>query len=98
MVCRRVPVQRGFLKKCVAGLQGVRARGWCVGRAVGRLTVISGLLVAAGAGCGGLDVDITEALQVNEVTTGWFDAGIVQGGRKQARSYYLLPTGKHHGH
>ena len=54
---------------------------------MGRLTVVSGLLVAAGGGCGGLDVDITEALQVNEVTTGWFDAGIVQGGLNR-----LVPT------
>jgi hypothetical protein len=87
MARRRVSVRLGFPKKCVAGLQGVCARGWCVGRAVGRLTVAAGLLVAAGAGCGGLDVDIAEALQVTEVTTGWFDAGIVQGGRNR-----LVPT------
>ena len=54
---------------------------------MGRLTVVSGLLVAAGVGCGGLDVDITEALQVHEVTTGWLDAGIVQGGLNR-----LVPT------
>ncbi len=86
MACRRVPVRRGFLKKCVAGLQGVCARGWCVGRAVGRLTVASGLLVAASAGCGPR-VAIVEVLQVNEVTTGWFDDGIVQGGLNR-----LVPT------
>ncbi len=87
MTRRRVPVQLGFPKERVAGLHGVCARGWCVGRAVGRLTVVSGLLVAAGVGCGGLDVDITEALQVHEVTTGWLDAGIVQGGLNR-----LVPT------
>ena len=87
MACRRVPLQLGFPKKGVARLQGVCVRGWFVGRAVGRLTVAAGLLVAAGAGCGGLDVDIAEALQVTEVTTGWFDAGIVQGGRNR-----LVPT------
>ena len=53
---------------------------------MGRLTVVSGLLVAVGAGCGP-GVDITEALQVTEVTTGWFDAGIVQGGLNR-----LVPT------
>ena len=49
--------------------------------------VVSGLLVTAGAGCTGPDVDITEALQVAEVTTGWFDDGIVQG-----RLNRLVPT------
>lgn len=86
MACREVPVQLGFAKKGVAGLQGVCARGWCVGRAVGRLTVVSGLLVAASAGCGPR-VAIVEALQVNEVTTGWFDDGIVEGGLNR-----LVPT------
>ena len=86
MACRRVPVQLGFPKKRVAGLQGVCARGWCVGRAVCRLTLASGLLVAASAGCGPR-VAIAEALQVNEVTTGWFDDGIIQGGLNR-----LVPT------
>ncbi len=86
MARRRVPVQLRFPKKCVAGLQGVCARGWRVGRAVGRLTLASGLLVAASAGCGPR-VAIDEVLQVNEVTTGWFDAGIVQGGLNR-----LVPT------
>ena len=83
MTCRRVPVQLRFPKKRVAGLQGVCTRGWCVGRAVGRLTVAAGLLVA---GCGPRVV-IVEALQVNEVTTGWFDDGIVEGGLNR-----LVPT------
>ena len=87
MAPQRVPVQLGLPQKGVAGLQGVCAWGWFVGRAVGRVTVAAGLLVAAGAGCGGPDVDIAEALQVTEVTTGWFDAGIVQGGRNR-----LVPT------
>ena len=49
--------------------------------------VVSGLLVAAGAACTGPGVDITKALQVREVTTGWFDMGIVQG-----RLNRLVPT------
>ena len=53
---------------------------------MGRLTVASGLLVAASAGCGPR-VAIVEVLQVNEVTTGWFDDGIVQGGLNR-----LVPT------
>ena len=82
----RVPVQPGFPKTRVAGLRGVCARGWCVGRAAGRLAVAAGLLVAASAGCGPR-VAIVEVLQVNEVTTGWFDDGIVQGGLNR-----LVPT------
>ena len=53
---------------------------------MGRLTVAAGLLVAASAGCGPR-VAIVEALQVNEVTTGWFDDGIVEGGLNR-----LVPT------
>ncbi|MCZ6918538.1 MAG: hypothetical protein O7I93_17315 [Gemmatimonadetes bacterium] len=86
MTCRRATVQLGFSKTRVAGLQGVCARGWCVGRAVGRLAVAAGLLVAASAGCGPR-VAIIEVLQVNDVTTGWFDDGIVQGGLNR-----LVPT------
>ncbi len=86
MTRRRVPVQLGFPKTRAAGLRGVCARGWCVGRAAGRLAVAAGLLVAASAGCGPR-VAIVEVLQVNEVTTGWFDDGIVQGGLNR-----LVPT------
>ena len=45
---------------------------------VGCLLLAAGLLVA---GCGPR-VDLKQALQVTEVSTGWFDAGIVDGKNK----------------
>lgn len=33
-------------------------------------------------GCGGPPVDLTKGLQVTDVSTGWFDAGIVNGQNK----------------
>ncbi|RPJ80995.1 MAG: hypothetical protein EHM13_11190 [Acidobacteria bacterium] len=42
------------------------------------LTVLVAIPLAA-SGCGGRDVDLAKALQVTEITTGWFDAGIVEG-------------------
>jgi hypothetical protein len=46
-----------------------------------------GLLLAATAvGCGGPPVDLTKGLQVLDVSTGWFDAGLVNGQNK------LVPT------
>ena len=54
-------------------------------RATARLHVIvSGALIAAGlltASCAG-SVDVKEAVQVTDVTTGWFDAGVVDGKNK----------------
>ena len=35
------------------------------------------------AGCGSRQVDLPKVLQVTEVTTGWFDAGIVEGGKNK---------------
>jgi hypothetical protein len=47
------------------------------------LTVLSVLLVAGAAwptaSCGGPPVDLSKALKVTDVVTGWYDAGIVQG-------------------
>ena len=45
------------------------------------------VLAAALAGCGGPDVDPKRDLQVTDVTTGWFDAGIVE-----ERKNKLVPT------
>ncbi len=36
----------------------------------------------AGAACG-RDVDLTQALEVTDVRTGWYDAGIVEGGKNK---------------
>jgi hypothetical protein len=49
------------------------------------IAVLLGIPLASG--CGGRDVNLTEALQVTEVTTGWFDAGIVEGHKNK-----LVPT------
>jgi hypothetical protein len=43
--------------------------------------------VLALAGCSGRQVDVAKVLQVTDVTTGWFDAGIVEGGKNK-----LVPT------
>lgn len=54
-----------------------------------RHTLLRAALVAvlALAGCSGRQVDVKKALQVTDVTTGWFDAGIVEGGKNK-----LVPT------
>jgi hypothetical protein len=50
-------------------------------------TALAVLLVAVAAvsfaGCGSRQVDLAKALQVTEVTTGWFDAGIVEGNKNK---------------
>jgi hypothetical protein len=46
-------------------------------------SVFAGLLAT---GCGGPPVDLTKALQIDIVSTGWYDAGIVDGKNK------LVPT------
>jgi hypothetical protein len=53
-------------------------------RAPGRLLLLVSLLVAS-ASCGPT-VDLTKGLQLVDVSTGWFDAGIVNGENK------LVPT------
>jgi hypothetical protein len=52
------------------------------------LGLIASSLLAAG--CGGRDVDIAKALQLTEVTTGWFDAGIIMDAEGQKNK--LVPT------
>jgi hypothetical protein len=48
---------------------------------------LAGLLLAAvSVGCGGPPVDLTKGLQIVDVSTGWFDAGLVNGQNK------LVPT------
>ena len=46
-----------------------------------RRTVLVCLIGLFSAGCGP-DVDLTKALQVEVVSTGWFDAGIINGQNK----------------
>jgi hypothetical protein len=49
--------------------------------------VIAAVAAAAAAGCRGPEVDIREQLQVTEVTTGWYDAGLLPDGKNK-----LVPT------
>jgi hypothetical protein len=42
---------------------------------------VAGTAVSA-ASCGGPPVDLAKALKVNDVVTGWYDAGIVEGQNK----------------
>ena len=52
-----------------------------------------GVLIAASlfvSGCGGRDVDVAKALQVTDVTTGWFDDGIILDAEGQKNK--LVPT------
>jgi len=57
-------------------------------RAAPRALVLSFVvaLVGFGVGCGGPTVDLKQALQIDVVETGWFDAGLVEGKNK------LVPT------
>lgn len=52
------------------------------------LVLMASSLLAAG--CGGSDVDISKALQLTDVTTGWFDAGIIMDAEGQKNK--LVPT------
>jgi hypothetical protein len=56
------------------------------------LSSLSVVLLASSlvAGCGGSDVDIAKALQLTDVTTGWFDAGIILDAEGQKNK--LVPT------
>lgn len=44
--------------------------------------LVAVVLSVAVAGCGGPAVDLTQGLEVLDVRTGWFDAGIVDGKNK----------------
>jgi len=54
-----------------------------------RHTLIPATIVGflALAGCSNRQVDIAKVLQVTDVTTGWFDAGVIEGGKNK-----LVPT------
>ena len=54
---------------------------------ISRVCAAAALFLAFGAaGCGVPDVDLAKVIKVGDVTTGWFDAGIVDGQNK------LVPT------
>jgi hypothetical protein len=47
------------------------------------LVAVSLIALLPLAGCTPRRIDLPKALQVTEVTTGWFDAGIVEGGKNK---------------
>lgn len=47
-------------------------------RATLRMT-LAVAICSAGASCGGTPVDVSKVLRITDVTTGWFDAGVVEG-------------------
>ena len=51
-----------------------------------RLVLLLAWVLLAFASCSGPTIDITKAVQVTEVTTGWYDAGVENGLNK------LVPT------
>jgi hypothetical protein len=55
-------------------------------RASARGLILFLALALPGSGCGGPAVDLKQALQIDIVDTGWFDAGLVNGKNK------LVPT------
>ncbi|HSK11487.1 MAG TPA: hypothetical protein VK911_18020 [Vicinamibacterales bacterium] len=50
---------------------------------LGSLAAMLVIVPFLASGCRGEDVDIAQALQVTDVTTGWFDAGIVEDGKNK---------------
>ncbi len=48
-------------------------------RALGGCAIAAGLVLGA---CGGPPIDVAKTLQPIDITTGWFDAGIVEGKNK----------------
>ena len=45
------------------------------------------LIAIAAPGCGSAETDLTQRLEMTDVTTGWYDAGIVEGNKNK-----LVPT------
>jgi hypothetical protein len=54
------------------------------------------VLALGSAGCGGPPVDIAKVVKVENLTTGWFDAGIVNGQNKlvPSASFTVTNTGR----
>jgi hypothetical protein len=45
----------------------------------GSILLLSGALLA---GCGGPDIDLRQGLEINVVSSGWYDVGVVDGKNK----------------
>jgi len=55
--------------------------------------VIAVLVLSLGvAGCSGPDIDVAKVVKVADITTGWFDAGIVDGQNKLVPSAVVTVT------
>lgn len=77
----RAPVTNGESRRC---------RVSCVERLAGAVVCL-GLSVTL-TGCGASDVDLATAVKVGNVTTGWFDSGIVDGKNKLVPSASFTVT------
>ncbi len=50
---------------------------------IARACAVAALVLSLGAaGCGAPDVDVAKVVKVADITTGWFDVGIVDGQNK----------------
>lgn len=54
--------------------------------------VVALALCLGAAACGGPDVDVAKVVKISELTTGWFDAGIVDGQNKLVPSAVVTVT------
>ena len=60
---------------------------------IARACAVAALVLSLGAaGCGAPDVDVAKVVKVAELTTGWFDVGIVDGQNKLVPSAVVTVT------
>ena len=60
---------------------------------IARACAVAALVLSLGAlGCGAPDVDVVKVVKVAELTTGWFDVGIVDGQNKLVPSAVVTVT------
>jgi hypothetical protein len=60
---------------------------------IARIWAVSVLVLCLGAaGCGAPDVDVAKVVKVADITTGWFDVGIVDGQNKLVPSAVVTVT------
>ncbi len=64
--------------------------------AIARFCAVAALALSVGAaGCSAPEVDLAKVVKVGEITTGWYDAGIVEGQNKlvPSASFTVVNTG-----
>jgi hypothetical protein len=60
---------------------------------IARACAVAALVLSLGAaGCGAPDVDVAQVVKIAELTTGWFDVGIVDGQNKLVPSAVVTVT------